>query len=79
MTAFWDIQQCILVGVDEVSEAHTASIIRAVHQGSYGGEYEDDSLLGYTAVYSRRSRRRFRGAYCLYHQGDSSRFVRRRV
>jgi hypothetical protein len=32
MTAFWDIEQCILVGVDDVSEARTASIIRAVHR-----------------------------------------------
>jgi hypothetical protein len=39
--------------------------------GSYGGEYEDDCLLGCCAPCSVVGvYRRFRGVYCLHHQGD---------
>jgi hypothetical protein len=38
--------------------------------GSHDDKYEVDSLLEYIAVLSRLSNRRFRGAYCLHHQGD---------
>jgi hypothetical protein len=31
MTTFWDIVLCSLVGVDDVSEVHTAFIIRRLH------------------------------------------------
>jgi hypothetical protein len=40
--------------------------------GAQGCEYEDNSLLGYSAVQSRGSRPSFRGAYCLHHHGDES-------
>jgi hypothetical protein len=36
--------------------------------GSHGCEYHDDSLLGYSAVWSHELYRRFGGAYCLHHQ-----------
>jgi hypothetical protein len=37
--------------------------------GFHGGEYEDYSLMGYSAA---KINRRFRGAYCHHHQGDES-------
>jgi hypothetical protein len=37
---------------------------------SHDGEYEEDSLLGYCAVWSPEVARHFRGLSCLYHQGD---------
>jgi hypothetical protein len=40
------------------SETNTKEI-----SGSHGGEYEDDCSLV-------EADRRFRGAYCLHHQGD---------
>jgi hypothetical protein len=39
MTAFWDIAPCSLVEVDDVSEVHTASIIRAMNYGVLQREY----------------------------------------
>jgi hypothetical protein len=39
--------------------------------GSHGDEYEHDCLLGCCLV---KVYRRFRGAYCLHHQGERSNF-----
>jgi hypothetical protein len=38
--------------------------------GSHGGEYEDHSLPVHGAITLVELDRRFRGAHCVYHQGD---------
>jgi hypothetical protein len=44
--------------------------IKSEISGSHGGAYEDDSLLGIAPCSFVEVDRRFRGAYCLYCQGD---------
>jgi hypothetical protein len=40
--------------------------------GSHGGEHENYSLLDIASCSLLEADRRFRGSYCLHHQGDES-------